>query len=77
MSRKSWRKIVVDGVEYKWIYGKTTVVIRDADNAVVDKVLLTKLTGWSWADIERAQYKRYFKITPVQIADWIQEHVHA
>lgn len=75
MSRKSWRKIVVDGVEYKWIYGHTTVVIRDADNAVVAKPLLTEITGWSWADIERAQYKSYLKITPVQIADWIQENV--
>jgi hypothetical protein len=72
MSKRTWRKIVVDDVEYTWLMGKTTVVIR-LDGVVVAKPQLPELTGESWHVIEHDSHKGNFHLTPKHVADWIGE----
>ena len=72
MGKRRYRKIVVDDIEYKWVFGRTAIVIRDADGAVVAKPQVTDITGLSWDDIERGTYKGYFHLTPKDVADWIR-----
>lgn len=72
MSKRSWRKIVVDGVEYTWIMGKSTVVIRK-DGDVVSKPNLSEITGESWHVIEHDSHKGNFHVTPKHVAEWIKQ----
>ena len=75
---KSWRKIVVDDIEYKWQVGRNCVPIRRAeDNKVVATPGPSDITGIPAAEIERAVWKGYFHITPKQIADYIRENIHS
>lgn len=74
MSKRNWRKIVVNEIEYTWLMGKTTVVIRK-DGDVVSKPSLPEITGESWHVIEHDQYKGNFRLTPKHIAKWLQANV--
>jgi hypothetical protein len=65
-----WRKIVVDGVEWKYRIGKSNVAFRTEGRT--STAPFTEVTQMSWTDIERAQWKRYFHITPKQIASWLR-----
>lgn len=71
MSRRSKRKIVVDGIEWSYIIGRSMVVARMKDSNVVKKIFLNQLTGLDWNEIERGCWKRYFHIYPSQIANWL------
>ncbi len=73
--KRNWRKIVVNDIEYTWLMGKATVVIRK-DGDVVSKPQLTDLTGESWHVIEHDTHKDNFHITPKHVAEWIQENVN-
>ena len=75
MKPKTWRKIVVDHIEYKWMYGQTAIVIRDVDNAVVAKPSVEDVSGWRGDDIERGQWKGYFHLTPKHVAEWIKKNL--
>lgn len=72
-SNKSWRTIVVDGLPFRWRYGKS-VQIRDKDGKGY-RPFLTEVTGWSWNDIERGHWKRYFSLRPEQVANYIREKI--
>lgn len=64
------RRIVVNDKEYYYRIGSSNIVIkREAESHIVD---FSIFTGWSWDAIERGEHKRYFKITPKQIADYIE-----
>jgi hypothetical protein len=76
MSKRSYRKIVVGGIEYTWIYGQHHIVIR-RDGAVVAKTTDTEVSGWTNDEIDRGTYKGYFHLTPKHIADWIALNVDA
>ena len=69
---KGWRKIVVNGREWRYKIGFANVVARTENPKVVKYVDFSTLTGFSWIDIERAEWKKYFHITPKQIADWLR-----
>ena len=71
MSRRSKRKIVIGETEWSYIIGGSMVVARNKVSPETRKIYLTELTGWTWDDIERRTYKRYFHITPSQIANWL------
>ena len=74
MAKKTKRKIVVDHIEYEWVYGNHIVVIR-RNGKVVAKPTLTEITGLSWNDIERGQWKGWLSITPKNVATWIQKNL--
>lgn len=67
-----WRKIEVDGVLHEYYIGSGNAVIR---NTVTNKkfvIGLDKITGMSWATIERAKHKKYFSVVPSQVAEYIR-----
>lgn len=66
---KGWRNINVDSVAWRYRIGKQNVVARSGD--IVRKIDFSSLTGLSWAEIDRAEWKRYFHITPKAIANWL------
>ena len=67
----STRTITVAGKVWKYRIGKNFVVAKAADTGEGKKVKLTDLTGMSFETIERAVWKRYFHVTPKQIATWL------
>ena len=68
----SRRKIVVDGVEWNWKVGSTYVSIRsDRYSFAVTK---QAITPWE-QDIERAQFKGAYHITPRDISDFIKSRL--
>lgn len=71
-SRKG-RKLVVDGVEWKWVYGRSYVVAysKDGDKkcarvADVMQITETELERRKWKDTDNQA------VTPNMIADWIR-----
>lgn len=76
MSKRKWRTIVVDGVEYTWLMGKQTVVIRK-DGDVIGKPQLTDIVNDPWHVIEHDQHKQNFHVTPKHVAEWIGDNVNA
>lgn len=74
MSKRNYRKIVVDDIEYEWFMGRSTVVIRQ-DEKVVSMPKLNELTGESWSVIEHDSHKGNFHITPKHIANWIEKNL--
>jgi len=71
MSKMSMRTIVVDGRTWKWGVGKQNIIVRAQDNNESRHIDFSTLTGLSWTEIERGQWKRWFKITPKHIAAWL------
>lgn len=67
------RKIVVDGVEYSWKLGRSNVVIRCPSGKRV-AVSISDLPNVPY-DFERARWKRYLHITPVNIAGYIRANI--
>lgn len=69
--RKGYRQITINGVLWQYRIGAQMVdaVCEDGSRKRTD---LSTLLGASWADIERAVWKRYLKIKPNQIATWLQ-----
>lgn len=70
---KGARKIIVDGVEYYWLYkgGPNVVIWCSNGNKVVSSE--SDVTGMENDVIERAKNKRYFTVTPRDIAEWIRK----
>lgn len=65
----SKRKITVDGKVWEYEIGSKFCVARSAEEKrLID---LSALTGLSWADIERGRWKRWFRVTPKDIASWL------
>lgn len=69
---KGARRIVVSGREYYWLYRGARVVIW-ANGGKKYVYTDSELSGWSNDSIERGKWKKYFSITPKDIADWISE----
>ncbi len=72
-STKGFRKIVVNGKTWWWRYGHTVVAFTNEEPKETRKVDLRTLTGMTWTDIERGHWKRWFKLTPKDIATWLQK----
>lgn len=68
------RKLVLDFGIWQWKVGRSNVVIQSPEKKkiVVD---FSKLTGFDWSTIERGIYKRYFKITPQCIREYIETKI--
>lgn len=75
-SKKSKRKIVVDGLEYGWIYGGSGIVVWDADGKK-HHGHVEAVTGCDWNAIERGQWKKTSDgmVTPYDVANWIRVHL--
>jgi len=69
---KGSRKIIVDDKTYYWLLRPGTVVIWDEEKKkhIFD---LSTFTGWSWNDIERGYWKRYFSVKPKYVAEQIRK----
>jgi len=67
---KGDRKIIVNGKEYTYMIGRSNVVIRNEEKKIV--VDFSTLTGISWPNIERGQWKKYFHIQPHHVANFIK-----
>lgn len=64
-----------DGEVWSWRFGNH-VAIRTPDNKKTYVVSLTEITGWSWDDLERAEWKGYWpEIGPQLIKDYITLHL--
>ena len=72
MSKRSWRKIVVRGVEWKYFVGHGAVEARCGERKIVEQ--LHRVTGGTPNDFERGQHKRTSDgmITPKRISAWIE-----
>lgn len=65
------RKIVVDGIEWRYHVGRSFVVaVRVADN-LKRSVSFPKLTGLTWDEVDRGIRKRWLSITPQLIYNWL------
>lgn len=73
--RKGYRKIVANGVEFEYLVGKSNVNIRSSDDSWKLTAPFTDVTGMTWYEIERAQWKGYFSITPKMIIDLLEKEV--
>jgi len=74
----NWRKIVVNNKTYKYRIGRQNVVIvEDINEGEENKTVVSfsTLTNMSPNDIERAKWKRYFSITPSDIANYIKSNI--
>ncbi len=73
MPKTKRRKIVVNDKVYHWSYnGKGRVVFWDENNT--KHVFGTnKVAKMNWDDIEQGQWKRWFSLTPKDIAEFIKE----
>ncbi len=72
--RKGYRKIVVEGVELEYLVGKSNVIVRSSGDWKL-VAPFTEVTGMTWYDIERDQWKGNFSITPVMIAKLLEGKV--
>lgn len=74
MSKRSWRKIVVAGVDWTYYVGKCAVEARCGERKIVGQ--LHDVAGLTPYVFERGRDKRTSDgmITPRQIAAWIAEH---
>ena len=66
------RTIVVDGRTWKYKIGRQNVVARSFDSKEKRVIDFCKLTGTSWSDIERGQWRGGFSIEPKEIAVWLK-----
>lgn len=65
------RRIVVDGQTFKWKVGRSNISFV-LPGGLRSYASFVEVTGVDWNEIERGQWKRYFKITPKQVADFIR-----
>jgi hypothetical protein len=70
-----WRKIVVNQREWKYQIGQQNVIARAVDNRESRTIDFSKLTGLSWNDIEKGEWKGWFHITPKEIANWLKQPI--
>ena len=69
----NWRKIVVNNKTYKYRIGRQNVVIVENGTTEKNKMVVdfSTLKTMSWDTVERAIHKRYFSISPKDIANYI------
>ena len=72
----SWRKISVDDTEYRWRYGSSFVVVRDATMRTVLRMHTHEVVGMRADEYDRACWKKYGQVTPRHIASVIQSRLH-
>lgn len=65
------RKVHLFGKTWEYYIGRGTIVIWGPDNKKY-VTNFSEVSGWSWTDIERGTWKRYFSITPQMIKDFIE-----
>ena len=65
------RPITVGGMNWRYRVGKHYCVAKAEDTGEGRKISLADLTGMSWSDVDRGQWKRWFHVTPKQVADWL------
>jgi hypothetical protein len=74
MANKQMRKIIVDGVEYRWRVGKLHVLVRGPGNFKLTPDLREATCGYhDWRDFE----KRNARIEPSMIEKLIRQHIEA
>ena len=61
------RKITVEGRVWKYRIGTNHLVARAEDNNEKRVIDFSTLMNMDWNNIERAQWKGYFQITPADI----------
>lgn len=75
MSGKRKRTVHIDGAEWTYMVGRDFIHIwaPDGTKYVTDE---SKVTGWTWDDLERAYWKKYAKgVGPGLIKQWIQNNL--
>lgn len=66
------RKLTFGNQVWYWQIGKGNVVARNAETGEKKVVDLSRLTGVSWDNIERARHKHCtFSVLPGQVARWL------
>lgn len=73
---KGWRKIVVDGVEYRWRVQNATVLFEGGILEGPTAVDGAELLGLTNDQYERGIWKRYISIRPEHIANYIRKHIN-
>ncbi len=68
------RKIVVGEQEFHYQVGRSYINIRLPDGSRVTPSL-PEVTGLSWDEVERGQWKRWFSVTPANIREYIENHL--
>ena len=71
MSKLGWRKIIVEGVEYKWRYGRGNAVVRGPNVKWIfpDKYFMPDTDPQV---IEKMKYNGSWSITPADIEHQIK-----
>jgi len=72
---KGFRKIIVDEKLWWWKFIKSKVVAYSDETKEKRVIDLSTLTGQSWNDIERGEWKHYFSVTPKEVEKWLKEEV--
>ena len=67
----NWRKIVVDGREWKYFVGQQNVVAKAIDNDESRVIDFPELSGISANEVDRGKWKRWFHVTPSMINRWL------
>ena len=68
------RVLTVGNLVFKYKVGKTRVNIILPDGSRVYPSL-SEVSGLSWDEVERGQWKRWFSVTPSMLADYIKNHL--
>jgi hypothetical protein len=71
---RKWRKIHLDGKEWKWFVGDWYIIIYSPWGEKIT-LSLPQFTGWTPDTIERAKWKEYFSIKPSDVRDYIMENL--
>lgn len=77
-AQKPYKRLLhfADGEVWSWRCGHAYVQIRTPDNQTNYKVPLPDITGWSWSELERGEWKGYWPgITPQEVKDYIELHL--
>jgi hypothetical protein len=70
---KGWRIIKVNGKEWNWKIGSQNVIAKNLEDNETRTASLEDITGWTPDEIERGQHKKYFSLTPKDIAEWLKK----
>lgn len=71
-----YRKIVVDGRQWKYKIGKNHCVANAIDNNEKRLIKLSELLGVSEHEFDRMRHKKTAQITPGMVAAWIGDRVY-